>query len=63
MFSRTAVTLGYSKFVKRTFPAAMKAVGPSKKGGARGSYLKKVQREIARRYAKLSAPEKKRAIR
>ena len=63
MFSRTAVTLGYSRFVKRTFPEAMKAVGPSKKGCKPGSYLKKVQREIARRYALLPPSGKKRAMR
>ena len=62
MFSRSAVTLGYGKAVKRLFPAASKAVGPSK-GGKAGSYLKKVQREVARRFAKLSPAAKKAAMR
>ena len=63
MFSRTAATLGYAKFTRRVFPEAMRAVGPPRPGGKRGSYLKKVQHEISRMYKGLSDVEKKRACR
>ena len=62
MFCRTAVTLKYGDHVRRSFPAAMKAVGP-RKGQSVGKYLGKIHKLIAEKYAKLSPAAKKKATR
>ena len=65
MFCRTAVTLTYGDFVRRSFASAMKVVGPipTGKGKKTGKYLGKVHKEIARRYAKMSPAAKVQATR